>query len=1238
MRLRRVIALAVMALVVALSGAAVLPYQNSAAGSTCPCHLFSNGTVPDNPTVASDGEPVELGVRFEPQINGYITGVRFYKAANMTDTHTGTLWDASGNALATGTFTGESVLGWQDLTFSAPVAVTASKLYTASFSTTAGDYIASSNYFASSPLINYPLMAPQGGTTPDNLGNTGNGVYKEGSLGYPTGDYNHTNYWVDVDFVSNATPTPPQVTAVSPDSGSTGALIGTSVVATFDQVLNQASITTSSVTLSSANGLVPATVSYDGASQQITLTPASALSENTVYTVAILGGSSGVQNLDGTPLSTDYSWSFTTGASQCPCSIWNGQVPDHNPVTTIDPASGPVELGETIHATENGYIHAVRFYKSIQDTATSHTVNVWSATGDNLATAVSNHETTTGWQDVQLASPLRIYQGQNYVISYFVTSEIYVSSPNAQASQSGDGPLKGNANGARFQYGASSTFPNQTSTGNYWVDAVFTAVDSYTPTFGVAVAQPQAHAYGVSTTLPITLQMTQPVDPSTLNAAVALKDASNATIAGTTSYNDSTHTISFTPTTALKNNEAYTLNVDSSLKDTLGSGLTAGSYSLPFTTGAPLTTTLNDGKGGPILVITSAADNYDTYLAEMLRAEGINYFDVKDVANLTAATLNDYKMVLLGEAPLTSVQVDALTTWVNAGGNLIALHPDKQLAPLLGLTDTSGTLSNAYLKVDTTTAPGKGITGETMQYHTSADLYSTGSGTQTVATLYDDATTATSNPAVTERAVGPGHAGAFLYDLPQSIALTHQGNPAWSGKENDTTQPVRPDDLFRYDDGGTTSDWLNTAKAHIPQADEQQRLLINMIQNMSQASSPMPRFWILPHGYKAALVMMEDDHGTSNGTLSVFDRLSLSSPDNCSVIDWTCARGGAFLYTNSGLTSTQATNAKNLGFTMGVHISVGGLNAISCSNYANASQLTSIYQSQLAAFQAKYPDLPPQAATRTHCYIWSDWNATPQADVANGIHYNMNYEWYPKSWTGNNTGYLTGSGLNMRFTDSNGNLVDDYQGVTDLDYENDPTSATMDADLAGATGSDEFYGVFGTHYDYTTSNPAYHDLLIAAAKQYNVPMISAHQMLTWKDAQTNSTFTNIASTPSSLSFAASVAEGGEGMQAMVPASTSAGALASLTNGSVAVTYTTKTIKGVSYAVFDATPGTYHATYDTTTYNQADVNQDGSVNYLDFSALANKYGQTGAFLGRVDMNTDNRVDHLDLAILSKNYGK
>ena len=127
-----------------------------------------------------------------------------------------------------------------------------------------------------------------------------------------------------------------------------------------------------------------------------------------------------------------------------------------------------------------------------------------------------------------------------------------------------------------------------------------------------------------------------------------------------------------------------------------------------------------------------------------------------------------------------------LSDWVNAGGNLIAMRPDSQLASLLGLTSAGSTLSEAYLLVNTAAAPGQGIVNQTIQFHGTADRY-TLNGATAIATLYSNATTATTNPAVTIRSVGSsgGQAAAFTYDLAKSIVYTRQGNPAWKGINGD---------------------------------------------------------------------------------------------------------------------------------------------------------------------------------------------------------------------------------------------------------------------------------------------------------------------------------------------------------------------------------------------------------------------------------------------------------------------
>jgi hypothetical protein len=64
-----------------------------------------------------------------------------------------------------------------------------------------------------------------------------------------------------------------------------------------------------------------------------------------------------------------------------------------------------------------------------------------------------------------------------------------------------------------------------------------------------------------------------------------------------------------------------------------------------------------------------------------------------------------------------------------------------------------------------------------------------------------------------------------------------------------------------------------------------------------------------------------------------------------------------------------------------------------------------------------------------------------------------------------------------------------------------------------------------------------------------------------------------------------------------------------------------------------------STVSVTVKNWAeDINIDGQVNLLDFSALASVFGQTGAGLGRSDINGDGKVDILDFSRLASKFGK
>jgi len=149
------------------------------------------------PTIKDAGadKSLELGVKFKSDVNGYITGIRFYKSSKNTGTHTGSLWTSSGQLLATATFTNETASGWQQVNFSTPVAIAANTVYVASYHCTTGHYSNDQNFFASKGVDAAPLHALANGVSGPN------GLYAFGSsTTFPNQSWLSSNYWVDVVF------------------------------------------------------------------------------------------------------------------------------------------------------------------------------------------------------------------------------------------------------------------------------------------------------------------------------------------------------------------------------------------------------------------------------------------------------------------------------------------------------------------------------------------------------------------------------------------------------------------------------------------------------------------------------------------------------------------------------------------------------------------------------------------------------------------------------------------------------------------------------------------------------------------------------------------------------------------------------------------------------------------------------------------------------------------------------
>jgi hypothetical protein len=230
-------------------------------------------------------------------------------------------------------------------------------------------------------------------------------------------------------------------------------------------------------------------------------------------------------------------------------------------ITENDPH--PVEIGVQFQSSQSGTIVGIRFYKGSFNIGT-HVGNLWSATGSLLATAIFSSETTSGWQQVNLASPVAIQANTIYIASYHCNGN-YSADNNFFNGAVTNGPLTAPASGSVssgngiYTYGAGGSIPSNTFlASNYWVDVAFSPGTGQTP--------PSANNIGgFVTTMNAPLSIAASAilshcsDPD--GDTLSLQSVTNP-IHGTVTYNSSTQTVTFTPTGGYTGsaNFTYTIN------------------------------------------------------------------------------------------------------------------------------------------------------------------------------------------------------------------------------------------------------------------------------------------------------------------------------------------------------------------------------------------------------------------------------------------------------------------------------------------------------------------------------------------------------------------------------------------------------------------------------------------------------------------------------------------------------
>ncbi len=514
-------------------------------------NIWSPTANPSEPQALASGgpdNPIEVGVKFRADVPGTISGIRFYKLAANAGTHIGSLWSASGQLLASATFTNEASSGWQEVHFATAVAIAPNTVYVASYHSTGGNYADTINYFVGNGTDTPPLHA---------LSNTvggGNGVFAYGATSiFPTTSFSASNYWVDVSFQPSATLASLAVTPSNPivGIGSTVQMTATGTYSDgstqdFSNLVSWSSSNTAAATVSSggvvtgvANGTATISASVSGLTSSVvatvkvipvsvTTTTLPAANQNAGYSATLAG-------TGGTP---PYTWSAVNLPAGLTLNAATGvisgmptgpgpfnvtvQITDSSQPAQTAPGSvalavapaalaawpvtaaptvadaGPdsaVELGVKFTVDVSGSITGVRFYKSAANTGT-HVANLWSAAGTLLASASFANESASGWQQANFAAPVAVTAATVYVASYHSTSGHFALDASYFATQGVDNaPLHLLANGVSgadgvFAYGSASVFPSSTyNSSNYWVDVAFqrpnpTSV-SVAPTNGV---------------------------------------------------------------------------------------------------------------------------------------------------------------------------------------------------------------------------------------------------------------------------------------------------------------------------------------------------------------------------------------------------------------------------------------------------------------------------------------------------------------------------------------------------------------------------------------------------------------------------------------------------------------------------------------------------------------------------------------------------------------------------------
>ncbi len=421
---------------------------------------------------------------------------------------------------------------------------------------------------------------------------------------------------------------------------------------------------------------------------------------------------------------------------------------------------------------------------------------------------------------------------------------------------------------------------------------------------------------------------------------------------------------------------------------------------------------------------------------------------------------------------------------------------------------------------------------------------------------------------------GKGRSVAFLYDLPESIVYTRQGNPLSAGIEKDGIPGIRSMDLF-------TDGWLDNSNSTINQADEQMMLLSHCIEELNHRKTPLPRLWYFPDSLKCLVTLTNDGEfrGENDFESQFRDVDSMGAKMSLYILD-------------IGKTSKSWVDKWSA---KGFEISGHPDDTKEAANPGWDDMNNAIVMKK-NEIEGKY-GLPMRTIVN-HWFIWcgtdsegnQDFTSEAKLKEKNGIEIDLNYAHYDIKSNqgenflgpaGTNQGNFTGSGLVMKFADNNGHVVNVYQHL----------NAVYDQEYNERKDPDGFYDCFKGLMDRSLNNEVYSFIsvkshndeyyfskvplmkMLAYANRNGVPVWTSLNLLDFIKMRDEASFSQIIFRNDQLSFRLnSSLKHSNGLTFMVPYRYEDKKVDGISCNEKGISFIIRSVRGKDYAFLTVKPG------------------------------------------------------------------